>query len=142
MKTRTHRPKMRFWERVIRFMSGRNGSDSLGRALLVLYAILAIANLFLHSLILYVLECALIAYILFRMLSRNLYARQKENRVYVNFANRVKNIFRLQKNKWRDRKTHVYRKCPKCKNVLRLPKVKGAHTVNCPCCHERFDMKI
>lgn len=42
----------------------------------------------------------------------------------------------------RDRKTHVYRTCPVCKNVLRLPRVMGEHGVNCPACRGHFTVKI
>lgn len=42
----------------------------------------------------------------------------------------------------RDRKTHVYRTCPVCKNFLRLPRVSGEHGVNCPACHGHFTVKI
>lgn len=42
----------------------------------------------------------------------------------------------------RDRKTHVYRACPVCKNFLRLPRISGEHGVNCPACHGHFTVKI
>ena len=34
------------------------------------------------------------------------------------------------------------KKCVFCKKVLRLPRIKGSHTVRCPCCDRRFDMTI
>ena len=70
----------------------------------------------------------------YRTMSRNIYKRRKENERFCGF-------FKLRKNKFRDRKTHVYRKCPKCKAVLRLPKAKGKHFVNCPRCKNRFQTK-
>ena len=39
-------------------------------------------------------------------------------------------------------KEHCYKKCSKCKTVLRLPKQKGEHTVQCPKCRESFKVKI
>ena len=42
----------------------------------------------------------------------------------------------------RDRKTHVYRSCPVCKSVLRLPRTSGEHGVNCPACHGHFMVRI
>ena len=78
----------------------------------------------------------------FRVLSRKIEARRRENAVYMKIIGKFKGFFKLTGNKWRDRKTHVYRKCPKCKSVLRLPKKKGEHTVACPKCRERFDIKI
>ena len=140
MRQRPYR--MSFRERLYRFFSGRNGSDALGRT--VLFAALAvdIANLFLNSLILYVIAMILLAYSFFRMFSRNVYKRQVENQRFCRAFRPIKNFFVLRKNKRRDRKTHVYKKCPRCKKVLRLPRVSGEHTVKCPCCQNRFGMKI
>lgn len=123
-------------------MRGRNGADSLGRAVLIFACILALVNLFLRSFVLALLGDALLIYAVFRMMSRNLPARRAENARWWNLCKAIKDFFRLQKNKNRDRKTHVYHKCPHCKNTLRLPRVKGEHRVCCPCCHERFDMRV
>ena len=68
-------------------------------------------------------------------------ARRKENDFVFGIFRRIKGFFKLQKNKFKDRKTHVYRKCPKCKAVLRLPKAKGKHTVVCPRCKNRFEVR-
>ena len=72
--------------------------------------------------------------IFFRTMSRNIAKRRAENQKFCNF-------FKLRKNKFRDRKTHVYRKCPSCKAVLRLPKAKGKHTVSCPKCKNKFSVR-
>ena len=42
----------------------------------------------------------------------------------------------------RDRKTHVYRRCPVCKTVLRLARTPGDKGVNCPSCRGHFSVKI
>ena len=42
----------------------------------------------------------------------------------------------------RDRKTHVFRACPVCKSVLRLPRTPGEHGVNCPTCRGHFAVRI
>lgn len=140
-----NRPRMTFRERVYRFMYGRNGTDSLCKALLVVYLILVVANLFLprpYSFWMSLAELLLGGYIIFRTLSRNLYKRQRENQWYLKQQNRVKAFFALRKSKRRDRKTHAFRKCKRCKKTLRLPRVKGRHTVRCPLCGERFEVKI
>lgn len=145
MKNQGTKPKMSFREKLYRFMYGRNGTDALCRALLVLYLILLVINLFIprpYTWYFSILELALGGYIIFRTLSRNLYKRRRENQWYLKHENRVKGFFALQKNKWRDRKTHVYRSCKHCKKTLRLPRVKGKHTVCCPCCGRRFDVKV
>lgn len=129
-------------ERLYRFMYGRYGGDTLNKVLIWVYAIwiivFRIVDLFSSSvwvsLFYWVSSASLFFWIMFRMLSRNIYARRKENDAFCGF-------FRLRRNKFRDRKTHVYRKCPKCRAVLRLPKAKGKHFVVCPRCQNRFRVK-
>ena len=122
-------------------MYGRYGSDTLNKVLLwvyvawiLLYTVLSIwIDSPIFSLIHILVTTALIFVIFWRMFSRNIQARRKENATFCGF-------FRLRKNKFRDRKTHVYRKCPRCKAVLRLPKAKGKHMVVCPRCQNRFEV--
>lgn len=141
---------MRFQEKFRRFWIGRNGADQLYRFLvwveLALLVVSFVLNLIFHNLIVNLIFDGLILTLLalatFRLLSRNIYKRQKENKVYLKILSAIKNFFVLRKNRFRDRKTHIYRKCPKCKKVLRLPKIKGKHTVCCPCCRHRFDTNV
>jgi hypothetical protein len=142
MRQRAYRPRRPWRERLYSFMIGRNGADALSRALLFLYLIVFVVNLFLRSYIIYFLGYAIVIYSLFRMLSRNLVARRRENAWYLRVEGKGRGFFKLQTNKWRDRKTHAYRKCPACKSVLRLPRQKGKHTVCCPQCRHRFEIKI
>ena len=129
-------------------MRGRYGGDTLNTVLLWLYIILVLAyyivslllsleaatpRLFL-SLVYYLLTIPLIFLIFFRIFSRNVAKRRRENERFCGF-------FRLRKNKIRDRKTHVYRKCPSCRAVLRLPRAKGKHSVVCPRCKKRFEVR-
>lgn len=133
---------MRFRERLIRFMAGRYGGDRLNNFLLAVIMIIIVINVFVRSIIISIVYMLLWGWIIFRMMSRNIYKRQDENAKFLKLWNPVKGYFKLMKNKWRDRKTHVYKKCPKCKAVLRLPKQKGNHTVKCPKCGNRFDVII
>lgn len=134
------RKDMRFREKLIRFMYGRNGFDKLCLGMLWTTVILSFVNIFFRSFIIWILEYALIFLCVFRVLSKNIYKRQRENRWFINLWNKIKGFFKLQKSKFRDRKTHIYRTCPHCKSNLRLPKRKGKHTVKCPKCNLRFDI--
>ena len=129
-------------------MYGRYGGDTLNKVYLGIYVAVIIiysaVSIFVPSdatrtsailtLCYILLSTFLIVIIFYRMFSRNIVKRRRENERFCGF-------FKLMKNKFRDRKTHVYRKCPKCKAVLRLPKAKGKHVVVCPRCRERFDVK-
>jgi len=129
-------------ERFARFMAGRYGIDRLYHFLIIICFILIVVNLFVRSIVISTLEFAVLIYATYRVLSRNVYKRQRENLAFLKLWEKPSEFFKLLKCKFRDRKTHVYKKCPACKNNLRLPKQKGKHTVVCPCCRNRFDVRI
>ncbi len=131
---------MRFREKIVRFMYGRNGFDKLCSVLLWTAVILSLINIFAGSLIIWIIENAMLIWCLYRAMSKNIYKRQVENRKFLEIWGKIKGFFELQKNKFRDRKTHIYRICPQCKANLRLPKRKGTHTVKCPKCGNKFDI--
>ena len=141
----------RFRNWLLRFMSGRYGTDALGKFTVILYLILVVLQMFLlrtpfmlgiGSWIYNSVLLLLLSWSVFRMFSRNISARSAENRRFLSIKNGVKKFFYLRKRMWKDRKTHVYKKCPHCKCVLRLPKRKGDHSVNCPKCGKAFRVKI
>ena len=125
-----------------RFFSGRNGADQLYQCMMWLCLGLVIVNLFFGSLWIYIAEIVILGLATYRLLSRNVIKRQQENRAFLSFFSGIGKWFKRLGNRWRDRKTHVYKKCPKCRNYLRLPRIKGAHTVCCPCCTHRFGVDI
>ena len=132
----------KFKNKLYRFMYGRYGSDTLAKVMLYVCLIwMIVANivaLFVDSIwfsvAYYLITTAMIVWMFFRMFSRNIAARRRENERFCGF-------FKLRRNKFRDRKTHVYRKCHACGAVLRLPKAKGKHFVVCPRCNKRFEVK-
>ena len=125
-----------------RMMYGRNGADALCMLLMCLYLILWVASIVAAALdgviaciVIWCLQMLVLSYWLFRVFSKNTVKRRNE-------VTRFFGFFRRQRNRFRDRRTHVYKKCPSCRAVLRLPKKKGKHTVCCPACKERFSVKI
>ena len=135
-----------FKERLEAFMMGRYGADELYFFIIALGFIFFIINIFVtHPIASYVMtaiEFGLLGYSIFRVFSKSIYKRQQENQRFLKMIDGPKKHINLQKCRIRDRKTHVYKKCPSCKNNLRLPKEKGKHTVVCPCCKNRFDVRI
>ena len=132
----------KFKNKLYSFMYGRYGSDKLNQVLLITYVVILFVysglSFFISSvwfdLAVWLVSISFVVTIFYRMFSRNIAKRRKENEKFCGF-------FRLRKNKFKDRKTHVYRKCPKCGAVLRLPRAKGKHTVVCPRCKNRFTVK-
>lgn len=120
-----------------RFMYGRYGNDSLNLFLIVFYLILYLLFAVTHFELLYWLSLALVFVTLFRLLSRNIPARQKENSQFMRLAGPVIQWYRLQRTMRRD-KDHRYFKCPNCGQQLRVPRGKGRITVTCRSCGASF----
>ena len=132
--------------RFLRFMQGRYGADSLYNFLMTEVFILIFINLFLGryfiSLFIYAAQMIIFGYALFRFFSKNIYKRSLENQKFLRIKGKVIGFFKLRASMYRDRKSFIYRKCPKCKAVLRLPKKKGKHTAVCPSCKNRFGVRV
>lgn len=133
---------MKFRDKLIRFMYGRYGVDALYKGLLGLYVILLIVNIFVRSYIITVALALVIAYAIFRMLSKNHIARAKENRAYLRLITPIKRFFGLLPKRIKDIGKKRYRTCPHCKAAVRLPIRRGRHEVRCPKCQKTFSVRI
>lgn len=127
-----------------RFMYGRYGTDELWKALLIFYVIaIVIANIFYSvSKVAYyalsALSWAIFIFAIYRIFSKNIQARRKENQTWLRFTGKIKHKAAQRKNMRKQRKTHKFVKCKNCKKVLRLPKNKGKLNVVCPHCKNQF----
>ena len=81
-------------EALNRFMTGRYGNDNFNRALLILWLLVTVLNLFLRSTLFYVLGLVLCVIVFFRMLSKNAVKRQRENYRYYQFITAFQKKFR------------------------------------------------
>lgn len=129
-------------KKIYKFMYSRYGFDELYKFNIILYFIIFIINLFLRNFIIAYIELLLIIIIFYRAFSKKINKRKKENNIYLKIRKKIKRFFAFQKTKWKDRNTKYYKKCPKCKTILRLPLKKGKHTVKCPSCGHRFTVKV
>ena len=135
-----------------RVMAGRYGSDQLNIAIIVAYFLLNfLANIFRNAIISY-LAIALLIWGFYRMLSKNISQRYRENAVFLKYWHGFLQWFRTSSGRferWRertlsrmnDKKTHKYYRCPNCKNTLRVPKGRGKIVITCPVCHTEFIKK-
>ena len=118
-----------------RFMAGRYGSDQLGRWLLGLAVVLILLGMIGNRTGSTVLAgLSLLAYVpliwsIFRMYSRNIEARRRENAALQRFLTRVRN------------RDHRYYHCPKCRQTVRVPRGRGRINIRCPKCGEQFIKK-
>ena len=120
-------------------MYGRYGNDELTKFLMILALILMVVSWLPNLGLVYFVALALMIWSLFRSFSRNLEKRRRERERYLKLRKPFADFFKLSKNKWRDRKTHVYFKCKRCRAVLRVPKGKGSIVVICTRCKDRIE---
>lgn len=132
---------MNFRYKLMRFMSGRYGVDTLFYVLFCVAAVLSVVNCFLRIIYIQIAVYLLMIYAIFRMMSRNIYARQKENRFFKNTARNIKSKNDTARARRADF-THIYKDCPYCRATLRLPRRKGKHRTVCPKCGKEFTVRV
>ena len=115
------------------FMAGRYGTDKLNMLILsVGLAVSLLSVLFRHppvNLLLVVLSYGLMIWAIWRTLSRNTYKRYQENRKFLQLVDRAKD------------RNNRYFDCPKCRQLVRVPRGKGKISITCPRCQEKFIRK-
>lgn len=133
----------RLRDKFAQFMVGRYGMDQLYYGLLVLYLVCFVLNIIFPKIFIFgILTWLVLIIAFFRVFSRNVYKRSQENEAFVRVWDKIKGFFSLTFSKIKDFPSKKYAKCPHCHAVLRLPRQRGKHTVRCPRCNERFDIKI
>ena len=132
-----------------KFMCGRYGIDKLYRVLLWFYLAAILLAIILGRTvdgIFYIIFSAvawgLFIFAMLRIFSKKFDNRRKENENWLKIENFFKKKFQLISNRWKFRKTHVFRTCPGCKTVLRMKRVKGKHLATCPHCGTKFEFKV
>lgn len=121
-------------------MAGRNGNDAFNRFLLVCDLVLLLLSAFLRGPF-FLLAVALLVYIYFRMLSRNVYKRQDENGRYLRAKSKVQSRLRLISERWKQRRDYKFFVCPSCHATLRVPKGRGKIKIICRKCGTSFTGK-
>ena len=115
------------------FMAGRYGTDKLNMLILSVGLAVSLLSVFVQyapvNLLLVVLSYGLMIWAIFRTLSRNTYKRYQENRKFLQVINRLKD------------RHNRYFDCPKCRQMVRVPRGKGKISITCPRCHEKFIRK-
>ena len=116
------------------------GFDELNRFILIIIIICLFIDIFFKNLFFGILLIILLIIFLLRLFSKNTYKRVRQNRIFLEIFTRIKEPFRnIKKKLYRD-KNHLYKKCPKCGLILKLPLPKkiGIKHSTCPDCGHRF----
>ena len=116
-----------------RFMAGRYGTDKLNMYILGAGVIVCLLTMFISvpvvDLILTAVSYGLMIWAICRTMSRQTYKRYQENRKFLMLLDRFKD------------RQHRYFECPKCHQVVRVPRKKGKIAITCPKCREKFVRK-
>jgi hypothetical protein len=115
------------------FMAGRYGTDKLNMAILGVGVVCSLITLFATNPVvdlgLTVVSYGLVIWAMFRSFSRQTYKRYQENRKFLMLIDRVKD------------RHHRYFECPRCRQIVRVPRGKGKIAITCPKCREKFIKK-
>ena len=115
------------------FMAGRYGTDRLNMVILTAGLVVCLVSAFIKApmvnLLLTAISYALMIWAISRSFSRQTYKRYQENRKFLQFFDRLKD------------RDHRYFDCPKCRQVVRVPRGKGKISISCPRCREKFIKK-
>lgn len=127
-------------EKFYLFMQGRYGIDQLNSFLMIVCVICFIVNMFIGSIILTFIAYGTWLFVIFRMFSKNIYARNRENDKYLNFFSPLSRWLKLKLMSKQD-PSNKYFSCPKCKQMVRVPKGHGTVVVTCPNCQNKFEKR-
>ena len=130
-----------FLDKLRRFMYGRYGGDHLNLALMIAGLVIAFISTLCKFPLLNILSYALYFYAIFRMLSKNISARQKEYYSFLKVWTPVQKWFRIKKTAFLERKQYKYFRCPNCHQYLRAPRGRGKILVTCQRCRKEFNQK-
>lgn len=122
-------------------MIGRYGPDQLNMALLITAVIIGLIGGLTNLPVVSFLGDIILIYTLFRLFSRNIPARRRENDRFLRFWSPIKNKFKNKVIQIKSMRHYKFFKCPGCKKTLRVPRNKGKIQITCPKCGERFIKK-
>ncbi|MEF2608807.1 MAG: hypothetical protein U0M88_04140 [Faecalicoccus sp.] len=127
-------------EKLYRFFAGRYGNDALNQFLFFLEIVLVILTLFIRHFALTILFFMVFFLYFYRTMSKNIYARQAENAKFIELRSKGTHTLKAVQKNMQDR-SYKHFVCPKCAQIIRVPKGKGSIEITCPNCRTRFSKK-
>lgn len=130
------------WQRkVAEWLRGRQGPDDLAVFCTNLAIIVVLVNVFAHTSWLGWVGLALIAYAMFRIQSKNLGARSRENAAFLKALGPARPWVQNPGAAWRELRTYKHARCGSCRQKVRVPRGKGKLRVTCPKCGAKFEVR-
>lgn len=128
-----------FNERLQEFMRGRNGADDIVRVCVFVGLAFAVVYIFVPVWWLSAIAFLFVIYAWWRMLSRNVAARARENERFMAALGPMRPWVSSPLGTLRDRRSHKVLTCPSCGQRLRVPRGKGRLKVRCRRCGTSFE---
>ncbi len=127
--------KFQAW--LYRFMYGRYGTDTLNTVILITALVIDLIGYFIGNSIVLILAEALLIWAIYRSFSRQIYKRSNENTLFLDKTKKIRRSFQVMHKNITD-KSYRYYLCPKCAQIVRVPKNHGKVEITCPKCGESF----
>lgn len=126
-------------------MMGRRGLDPLSLALMALSLIISFFTRFSDLFLIRLIPAVLLGWVLYRVLSKNIASRERENNFFLGFFgplfNRGRSAAQGTVNKIKQGKDYRFYRCPGCSQQLRVPRGRGKLEIVCPRCKATFTKK-
>jgi len=113
--------------------------DNLNRFLLVIFLILLIISFFVRNFFIDISKVIVLVLVILRIVDKNKNRKEKQNKIYLSIRDKLLKPFDIIIKNIND-KEHVYKRCRKCKTILRLPlpDKRGFKHSKCPNCGKRI----
>lgn len=130
------------WQRkVAEWLRGRQGPDDLAVFSVDLAVVIVLVNVFARTGWLGWVALALVAYAMFRIQSRNLAARSRENAAFLKALGPARPWLQNPRAAWGELRAYKHVRCSSCKQRVRVPRGKGRLRVTCPRCKTKFEVR-
>ena len=128
-------------QRLAEWLRGRQGPDDLAIFSMNVAIVVVIVNLFARMSWLGWIALALVVYSMFRIQSKNLGARSRENEAFLKALGPALPWVHNPRAAMTELRTYKHARCSSCKQRVRVPRGKGKLRVTCPKCGTKFEVK-
>lgn len=130
------------WQRrLMEWLRGRQGPDDLAVFSVNLAIVIVLVNVFARTGWLGWVGLALVAYAMFRIQSRNLGARARENEAFLRALGPARPWVQNPRAAWAELRAYKHVRCNSCRQRVRVPRGKGRLRVTCPRCKTKFEVR-
>lgn len=130
------------WQRrLMEWLRGRQGPHDLAVFSVNLAIVIVLVNVFARTGWLGWVGLALVAYAMFRIQSRNLGARARENEAFLRALGPARPWVQNPRAAWAELRAYKHVRCSSCRQRVCVPRGKGRLRVTCPRCKTKFEVR-